>query len=117
MLVFYEYPKCSTCRKAKTELKELGLTFEAVDIKKSPPQAEDIVLWMKRSDYPLKAFFNTSGQSYRAHGLKDKIQGLTVTEAAALLAADGMLLKRPILVKDGELLQLGYRTAYRTLNL
>ena len=65
----------------------------------------------------LKSFFNTSGLKYRELGLKDKLSGLSIEEAAALLAADGMLIKRPILEKDGKILQIGYRTEYATLDL
>lgn len=117
MLVFYEYPKCSTCRKAKAELQALDLAFEAIDIKTNPPQAEELREWMLASGVALKTYFNTSGNSYRELGLKDRLPDLTEEEALALLAADGMLIKRPLLVKDGKLLQVGYRTAYQELGL
>lgn len=117
MYTFYEYPKCSTCKQAKTELKDLGLDFEAIDIKTNPPQVEILRDLMEKSNLDLKKFFNTSGNSYRALGLKDKFNQLTVDEALALLSADGMLIKRPILIKDGKILQIGYRTAYKDLKL
>lgn len=117
MLRFIEYPKCSTCRKAKAELNQLGLDFEAVDIVKETPSKEEILTWMKNSDLSLKSFFNTSGLKYRELGLKDKLSGLSIEEAADFLAADGMLIKRPILEKDGRILQIGYRTEYATLDL
>lgn len=117
MFTFYQYPKCSTCRKARSELEKLGKDFTSIDIKKNPPKAELILEWMESSDYTIKNFFNTSGQSYRALGLKDKIDNLSAQEAADLLASDGMLIKRPILLKDGKLLQIGYRTAYENLIL
>lgn len=117
MFTFYQYPKCSTCRKARAELEKLGKDFTSIDIKENPPKAELILEWMGSSDYTIKNFFNTSGQSYRALGLKDKIDNLSAQEAADLLASDGMLIKRPILLKDGKLLQIGYRTAYENLIL
>ncbi|MGT2959769.1 arsenate reductase family protein [Streptococcus caballi] len=117
MFTFYQYPKCSTCRKARAELEKLGKDFTSIDIKENPPKAELILEWMESSDYTIKNFFNTSGQSYRALGLKDKIDNLSAQEAADLLASDGMLIKRPILLKDGKLLQIGYRTAYENLIL
>ena len=116
MLVFYEYPKCSTCRRAKEELEQLGLEYQSIDIKKNPPQADLIKELITASGLELKKFFNTSGQSYRALGLKDKIDQLSLDEAADLLAGDGMLIKRPLLIKDGKLLQVGYRTNYANLS-
>lgn len=117
MLIFYEYPKCTTCRKAKSELKSLGLDVESIDIKANPPKADVVKSWMETSDYSLKNFFNTSGQSYRALGLKDKIDMLSIDEACELLASDGMLIKRPILVDNEKVLQIGYRKNYAELGL
>lgn len=113
---YYEYPKCSTCRLAKKELVQLGVTFEAIDIKQTPPPADVIKSWLA-SGVPLKSLFNTSGNSYRQLGLKDKLQTLTEDDAIALLAADGMLIKRPLLVLGNQLLQVGYRTPYNDLRL
>ncbi|MGT2847238.1 arsenate reductase family protein [Streptococcus massiliensis] len=117
MLQFIEYPKCSTCRKAKAELKQLGLEFEAVDIVQETPSQKDLLAWIEHSDLEIKAFFNTSGMKYRDLGLKDKVPTLSAQEAAALLASDGMLIKRPLLVKDGKILQIGYRKPYQELGL
>ncbi|MBP2620894.1 arsenate reductase family protein [Streptococcus panodentis] len=117
MLQFIEYPKCSTCRKAKAELSQLGLDFEAVDIVKDTPSKSQILNWIEKSDFELKAFFNTSGLKYRELGLKEKVPHLTAREAADLLAADGMLIKRPLLVQDGKILQIGYRKTYGELGL
>lgn len=117
MYTFYEYPKCTTCRKAKAELNQLGLDFESIDIKQNPPSAAFLTELLKNSDVELKKFFNTSGQSYRALGLKDKLSGMSREEAVELLASDGMLIKRPILIKDDQVLQIGYRTPYQDLNL
>ena len=115
MFTFYEYPKCSTCRRAKAELQELGVDFVAVDITVDTPKAEQLEEWIENSTYTIKNFFNTSGQVYRALGLKDKIDSLSIDEAASLLASDGMLIKRPVLVKDNPFLQLGHRKSYAEL--
>lgn len=117
MLLFYEYPKCSTCRAAKAELQALGLDFEAIDIKSNPPQASQLKEWMEATGLELKKYFNTSGNSYRTLGLKDRFDQLTVDQALELLASDGMLIKRPLLIQDGKILQIGYRTAYKELGL
>ena len=117
MLQFIEYPKCSTCRKAKAELNQLGVDFEAVDIVKETPSQEQLLQWMTHSDLEIKAFFNTSGIKYRELGLKDKVPQFSAEEAAALLATDGMLIKRPLLVRDNQILQIGYRKAYEELGL
>ncbi|HEL2474729.1 TPA: arsenate reductase family protein [Streptococcus suis] len=117
MIIFYEYPKCSTCRAAKAELNSLGLEFEAIDIKSTPPSAEELKAWMEATGLELKKYFNTSGNSYRELGLKDKLESLTVDQALDLLANDGMLIKRPLLIQDGKILQIGYRTKYENLGL
>ncbi|HEM5173507.1 TPA: arsenate reductase family protein [Streptococcus suis] len=117
MILFYEYPKCSTCRAAKAELNSLGLEFEAIDIKSTPPSAEELKAWMEATGLELKKYFNTSGNSYRQLGLKDKFESLTVDQALDLLANDGMLIKRPLLIQDGKILQIGYRTKYENLGL
>lgn len=117
MILFYEYPKCSTCRAAKAELKSLGVTFEAIDIKATPPSSSQLKDWMQATGLDLKKYFNTSGNSYRELGLKDRFASLTEAEALDLLANDGMLIKRPLLIKDGKIVQIGYRTKYEALDL
>lgn len=117
MYTFYEYPKCTTCKKAKKELEALGIAYESIDIKVNPPKASLLKELLEHSDLDLKKFFNTSGNSYRALGLKDKFDSLTVDEALSLLSQDGMLIKRPILIKDNKVLQIGYRTPYQELDL
>ena len=92
------YPKCSTCQKAKSWLEEKGLDFEVRDIKTENPTAEELRRWWTASGLPLKRFFNTSGLLYKELGLKDKLPGMDEEEQLALLATDGMLVKRPILV-------------------
>lgn len=115
MYTFYEYPKCTTCKKAKAELKALGVEFEAIDIKENPPQVALLTELVPHSHLDLKKFFNTSGNAYRNLGLKERFSQLTEAEAIALLAADGMLIKRPILLKDGQLVQIGYRKPYKEI--
>ena len=117
MLQFIEYPKCSTCRKAKDELNQLGVDFEAVDIVQNTPSRDQLLDWIQNSDFEIKSFFNTSGLKYRELGLKEKVPHMTAQEAADLLATDGMLIKRPLLVRDNQILQIGYRKAYEELGL
>ncbi|KJQ59096.1 arsenate reductase family protein [Streptococcus gordonii] len=117
MLQFIEYPKCSTCRKAKAELNQLGVDFEAVDIVQNTPSRDQLLDWIQNSDFEIKSFFNTSGLKYRELGLKEKVPHMTAQEAADLLATDGMLIKRPLLVRDNRILQIGYRKAYEELGL
>ena len=117
MLQFIEYPKCSTCRKAKAELNQLGVDFEAVDIVQNTPSRDQLLDWIQNSDFEIKAFFNTSGLKYRELCLKEKVPHMTAQEAADLLATDGMLIKRPLLVRDNQILQIGYRKAYEELGL
>ena len=95
------YPKCSTCQKAKAWLYERNLSCTVRDIKTENPTAEELRQWHAASGLPLKRFFNTSGLQYKALGLKDKLPGMTEEEQLALLASDGMLVKRPILVGNG----------------
>ena len=95
------YPKCTTCQKAKKWLDEKGLAPEVRDIKLENPSAEELRAWYQASGLPLKRFFNTSGLQYKALGLKDKLPAMSEEEQIALLATDGMLVKRPILVGDG----------------
>ena len=117
MITFYHYPKCSTCKRAKAELDQMGVSYQAIDLKENPPSAQTLGELLASSDYKLKQLFNTSGNSYRALGLKDKFDTLTQEEALELLANDGMLIKRPLLVKDGKLLQIGHRKSYEALDL
>ncbi len=97
-MLFVCYPKCSTCQKAKAWLEERGLSFELRDIKQERPTAEELRRWHAISALPLKRFFNTSGLLYKSMGLKDKLPEMSEDEMLKLLAADGMLVKRPLLV-------------------
>ena len=117
MLEFIEYPKCTTCKKAKKELDQLGLEYKDVHIVEETPSEKVILNWLETSGFELKQFFNTSGIKYRELGLKDKVGTLSNKEVAKLLASDGMLLKRPILVENGLVKQIGYRKTYNNLDL
>ena len=107
-MVFVCYPKCTTCQKAKAWLAEQGVAADVRDIKLDNPTAEELRLWWQQSGLPLKKFFNTSGLQYKALGLKDKLPTMTEEEQIALLATDGMLVKRPILV-GGDFVLVGFR--------
>ena len=114
-MLFICYPKCSTCRKAKTWLEDHNISYELRDIKEENPTAQELSDWQKRSGLPLKKFFNTSGMLYREMGLKDKLKTMTDREMLDLLATDGMLVKRPILVTDDTVL-VGFKEAeYQTV--
>lgn len=109
-MLFLCYPKCSTCQKAKAWLDERGISYELRDIITDNPTAEELTLWYRKSGLPLKKFFNTSGLQYKALGLKDKLPDMSEAEQLALLATDGMLVKRPLLVGDSFVLT-GFRAA------
>lgn len=97
-MLFLCYPKCSTCQKAKRWLEEQGIPFELRDIKEENPTYDELKAWQEKSGLPLKRFFNTSGLKYKELGLKDKLQAMTEEEQIALLAQDGMLVKRPLAI-------------------
>ena len=107
-MLFIEYPKCTTCQKAKKWLEANHIEFEDRHIVEQNPTEEELKIWIKESGLPLKRFFNTSGLQYRALGLKDKLADMSEEEQLSLLASDGMLVKRPILVGDGFVLT-GFR--------
>lgn len=97
---FVCYPKCSTCQKAKRWLEENGIPYEMRDIKLENPSAQELAEWHRRSGLPLKKFFNTSGLLYKSMELKNKLPGMPEEEMLRLLATDGMLVKRPLLVGE-----------------
>ena len=99
-MLFLQYPPCSTCQKAKKWLDDHQIAYDLRDIKLDNPTAEELTAWHERSGLPLKKFFNTSGLVYKNLGLKDKLPTMTEDEQIALLASDGMLVKRPLLVGD-----------------
>lgn len=103
------YPKCSTCKKAEVWLKEHGFSYEYRDIKTQNPTEAELREWHAKSGLPLKRFFNTSGLAYKGLNLKDQLPSMTEAEQFALLAADGMLVKRPILVSPHGSVLVGFR--------
>lgn len=107
-ILFLEYPKCSTCQKAKKWLDEHQVVYEDRHIKEKNPGKEELLVWYERSKQPLKRFFNTSGLVYRSLGLKDRLSGMSEEEQLALLATDGMLVKRPLLVMEDRVL-IGFK--------
>ena len=109
-VLFLEYPKCSTCQKAKKWLDERGISYEDRHIVEQNPTAEEIKAWREKSGLPLKRFFNTSGLKYKELGLKDRLPQMSEEEQYALLSTDGMLVKRPIVVGDDFVL-VGFRPA------
>lgn len=108
MLLFVCYPGCSTCQKARDWLDRNGIPYVFRNIREENPSEKELAEWQQKSDLPLRRFFNASGLSYRALGLKDKLDGMTEKEQLALLSSDGMLVKRPLLVGEGTVL-VGFR--------
>ena len=103
-MLFLEYPSCTTCKKAKAWLQSKGLEFTARHIKEENPTAEELALWQEKSGLELKKFFNTSGLVYKDLELKDKLPTMSREEQLALLASNGMLVKRPIVVTEDAVL-------------
>ena len=99
-MLFVCYPRCTTCQKAKAWLEEHGAKLEIRDIKENNPTEEELREWHRRSGLPLRRFFNTSGLQYKALGLKDRLGNMSEDEQFALLATDGMLVKRPLLITE-----------------
>ena len=102
------YEKCSTCKKALQWLDARGAAYTVRPIKQEHPSAEELRLWQQKSGLPLRRFFNTSGMLYRELGLKDKLDTMTEEEQLQLLASDGLLVKRPLLVSDDKVIP-GFR--------
>ena len=99
-MLFVEYPKCTTCQKAKKWLDENGFEYTDRHIKEQNPTYNELKSWYAQSGLPLKKFFNTSGLLYKSMGLKDKLPAMSEEEQLKLLSTDGMLVKRPIIVTD-----------------
>lgn len=110
MMNFICYPKCTTCQKAKSWLDDNNIKYELRDIKLNKPTFEELTEWHKKSGLPLKKFFNTSGLLYKSMELKTKLPTMTEEEMLKLLATDGMLVKRPILVGD-DFVFVGFKEA------
>ena len=107
-MLFIEYPKCTTCQKAKKFLTDNGAEFISRHIKEENPKYDELKLWYEKSGLPLKRFFNTSGLLYKSMDLKNRIPEMTEDEQLKLLSTDGMLVKRPILITDNKIL-VGFR--------
>ena len=116
-MLFLEYPPCSTCKKARKWLDDHGIAYTARHIKENNPSYEELKLWLERSGLPIKKFFNTSGQQYKALGLKDRLPGMSVDEQLQLLATDGMLVKRPVVLTEDGTILTGFREAEWEQNL
>lgn len=99
-MLFICYPKCTTCKKAKKYLEDNNISFEERNIKEENPTYEELKDWYKKSNLPLKSFFNTSGLIYKEKNLKDKLPSMSEEEQLKLLSTDGMLVKRPLIIKD-----------------
>jgi|SRR5690625_40913 len=106
-LTMYWYPNCGSCKKAKKWLDENELTFELIHIVEEPPNEEKLLELIQKSGLPARRFFNTSGKVYREQNMKDKIKDATIEEMVSYLAANGMLIKRPI-ITDGEKVTVGF---------
>ena len=110
-MLFLEYPPCSTCKKARKWLEDNGVAFTSRHIKEQNPSYEELSQWLRNSGLPVKKFFNTSGLQYRALQLKDKLPSMSAEEQLQLLATDGMLVKRPLVItEDGQVLT-GFKEA------
>lgn len=109
-MLFVHYPKCTTCRRAKKWLDEHQIAYEARDIKEQNPSLEELTQWYQKSGLPLKKFFNTSGMLYKEMKLKEKLPEMSEEEQLTLLATDGMLVKRPIVVTEDQVL-VGFKEA------
>ena len=107
-MLFIEYPKCTTCQKAKKWLDDNKIEYTDRHIKEDNPTYDELKAWYEKSGLPLKRFFNTSGMLYKSMSLKDKLPTMTEEEQLRLLATDGMLVKRPIIVSDNIILS-GFR--------
>lgn len=110
MLTALCYPRCSTCKKAIAWLDEHGITYTYRDIAQDNPTAAELAAWHQMSGLPVKRFFNTSGQLYRSLALKDRLPSMSNEECYELLATNGMLVKRPLLVGNG-LVLVGFHEA------
>lgn len=107
-MLFIEYPKCSTCQKAKKWLDDNGFEYESRHIKEQNPTYDELKEWYEKSGLPLKKFFNTSGMLYKSMQLKDKLPSMREDEQLHLLAEDGMLVKRPLII-SGKAILTGFR--------
>ncbi len=110
MILFVEYPKCTTCQKAKKWLDDNGIEYVDRHIKEQNPSFDELAEWHKKSGLPLKKFFNTSGLLYKSMELRDKLPSMSEEEQLKLLATDGMLVKRPLIITENNVL-VGFKPA------
>lgn len=109
--LFICYPNCSTCKKAESWLKDQGIEFAKRNIKEDNPSVSELSQWLNMSELPIQKFFNTSGKLYRDHDVKTKLTFLSEEELVELLASDGMMVKRPILVSSNKVL-VGFKEVF-----
>lgn len=109
-VLFLHYPKCATCKRAKKWLDDHGISYEERDIKLEQPSREELKAWYEKSGLDIKKFFNTSGLLYKSMDLKNKLPDMSEEEKLELLATDGMLVKRPLLVSENKIL-VGFKEA------
>lgn len=114
-MLFLEYPKCTTCKKAKVWLDDNGIKYEDRNIKEENPTYEELKEWFEKSNLHLKKFFNTSGLIYKSMNLKDKLPKMSEEEQLKLLATDGMLVKRPLIVTENAVLTGFKETDWQSL--
>lgn len=114
--LFVEYPKCTTCKRAKKWLEENNIDFIDRDIKLENPTKEELKAWLDKSGLEIKKFFNTSGVLYREQGMKDKVKTLSQEELLDILASDGMMVKRPLIIGEDKVL-IGFKEAEWESNL
>ena len=107
-VLFIEYPKCSTCQRAKKWLEENNIKYEDRHIIENNPTKEELKKWIKQSGYDIRKFFNTSGMKYKELNLKDKLPNMTDEEKINILSTDGMLVKRPLIISDN-LILIGFK--------
>lgn len=107
-MLFIEYPKCSTCKKALKYLRDNNIEVTTRDIVTDTPTKEELIKWMDKSGVEARKFFNTCGKVYKELGLKDKVKDMSKEEMAEILSTNGMLIKRPLLISDKEVL-LGFK--------
>lgn len=109
-MLFVQYPKCTTCKKALKFLKDNNIDVQDRNITEEVPTAEELKVWIEKSGLEFKKFFNTCGKVYKEMNLKDKVKDMSLDEAVELLSTNGMLIKRPILVSDDKVL-VGFKEA------
>ena len=110
MALMYQYPRCSTCQKALKWVRGNDLNIEVKDLILETPSKDELVSMIKASGLPVKKFFNTSGKIYKERNLKEKVDQLSIEEAAEMLAGEGMLIKRPLII-DGDLILVGFNSS------